>query len=186
MLWSEGPFRHQASEGSGEVALIAGHAEGQEFRRLAVHDFAIEVADVEARSVRLSSDGLQLEQVCQGVAPSVDDAQPKVAAVPEGAAHSRRREPRKIRYSDAEWAIIAGRARECGRAPARYVREVSLGAVPKARRSHANAELIRELGRVCNVLTQVAGALRESDAAAEAVAIEHALAELLTVVRRLD
>ena len=151
-----------------------------------MHDFAIETADVESRSVRRSSDGLQLAHVRRGVAPNVDDAHPKMAPAPVGTGQSRRREPRKIRYSDAEWAIIAGRARECGRAPARYVREVSLGAVPKARRSHANAELVRELGRVANVLTQVAGTLRESAAGAEAVVIEHALAELFTVVRRLD
>lgn len=38
------------------------------------------------------------------------------------------RQPKKIRYSGTEWAMVVGRARAAGRPPARYVREISLGA----------------------------------------------------------
>ena len=116
----------------------------------------------------------------------IDIAQRRDTTEPEKGASSTRREPRKIRYSDAEWATIAARARECGKAPARYVREVSLGAVPRTKRSHSNAELIRELGRVANTLARLASAQSDGAAASEHAPIQHALAELLAVVRRID
>ena len=97
----------------------------------------------------------------------------------------RRRLPRKIRYTAAEWETITQRARLCGKPPARYVREVSLGASPKARSSQANAELIRELGRVGTALTQLAATARRGEVRLSADAIDSTLAEILSIVRRL-
>lgn len=66
-----------------------------------------------------------------------------------------RRAVRKIRFSGAEWALVEERARACGRAPARYVREVALGAVPKVSRTRANAPIIRELGALAAAVQRV-------------------------------
>ena len=97
----------------------------------------------------------------------------------------RRRLPRKIRYTAAEWEAITQRARICGKPPARYVREVSLGATPRPRSSQANAELIRELGRIGTALTQLAATARQGGARLSAEAIDSTLAEILSIVRRL-
>ena len=97
----------------------------------------------------------------------------------------RRRLPRKIRYTTAEWQAITQRARLCGKPPARYVREVSLGAAPRPRSSEANAELIRELGRIGTALTQLAVPVRQGGSRPSADAIDATLAEILSVVRRL-
>lgn len=107
------------------------------------------------------------------------------------------RTARKVRYTDAEWATIVTRARECGKVPARYVRDVSLGAIPKAKRSHANADLVRELGRIGNTIASTLGQLRT--AVADGVAppdgegvsdirdtLYEALSEILVAVRRID
>lgn len=94
------------------------------------------------------------------------------------------RQPRKIRYTAAEWAAIVAHARACGRPPARYVREISLGGVPKARPDRVNDEIIRELGRIGTVLTRLAAG-QEPGTGADQVAIEAVLTELLAAVRRL-
>lgn len=144
---------------------------------------------------RAESDALDLFESGQLRTPTRPTRRPAtqvekrtVAATPPPIARGRppRREPRKVRYSDPEWATIVERARECGKAPARYVREVSLGAVPKARRSHANAELVRELGRVGIALRHLAAAARDAGQAPDAAALEGTLAEILAVVRRFD
>lgn len=98
----------------------------------------------------------------------------------------RRREVRKIRYTTAEWARIVERARVCGKPPARYVREISLGSTPRTRSSQANAELIRELGRIGTALAGLARTARETGEVACADSVQRTLAEILAVVRRLD
>lgn len=95
------------------------------------------------------------------------------------------RQPRKIRYSDAEWDAIVQRAHACGQPPASYVRAVSLGAQPKAARSQANASVIHELGRIGNTLAVLSNLERGGRAAERSDAIEAVLGELLAVVRRL-
>lgn len=104
--------------------------------------------------------------------------------------HSRRhrlepRLPRKIRYTSAEWDAIVECARACGKPPAEYVRDTSLGAVPRVRHGEANAGLIRELGRIGNALTRLAATAKENGALPQAAAVDAALAELLTAVRHL-
>ena len=99
------------------------------------------------------------------------------------------RSPRKIRFTDAEWALVVSRARECAKPPARYVREVALGAVPKARRSHSNAELIRDLGRIGNTLARLASAPpvtpRDNSDPTASDLLNATLTELLAAVRRI-
>ena len=99
---------------------------------------------------------------------------------------ARIRQPRKIRFSDEEWAVIVDRARLCGRAPARYVRETALGAVPRATRTQATAPVIHQLGRLGNQLRQLAARLAERGELASATEISQTLGEILTVVRQLD
>jgi hypothetical protein len=70
-----------------------------------------------------------------------------------------RRAVRKIRFTAAEWSTVEERARSCGRAPARYVREVALGTVLKVSRTRANAPIIRELGALTLVLQRVSRSL---------------------------
>lgn len=92
---------------------------------------------------------------------------------------------RLIRFTDDELALLRERARAAGRPLARYVRETSLGVVPQVPREAADAELIRQLGRIGNNLTQLA---REANGAREFPAeqkIEAALAALLSALDRL-
>lgn len=93
---------------------------------------------------------------------------------------------RKIRYTEQEWSTIVERARICGKAPARYVRETSLGVVPASRSRQADAALIRELGRIGLHLSRLAGKGGEAQASDEPLALESVLAEILALVRRLD
>jgi hypothetical protein len=98
------------------------------------------------------------------------------------------RRPRKIRYTDVEWAKILTRARACGRPPARYVRETSLGIVPRVRRGHSHADLIHELGQIGTTLVRIAsmpGLTNPEQRAHASVALDTALAELLAAVRRI-
>ncbi len=94
------------------------------------------------------------------------------------------RQPQKIRYTSAEWRRIMELARASGRPPARYVRETSLGTVPKTVRRE-NDDLIHELGRIGTTLSQLAATARAAGIAAQQTPVEAALSELLTAVRRL-
>ena len=106
-----------------------------------------------------------------------------LAAVPRRVAAQRR--PRKIRYTDAEWGRVECNARLVGRAPARYVRETSLGVVPRAPRPRADAALVREIGRVGATLAALSASMKQGGAPAASDALAAALAELLAVVRRI-
>lgn len=98
---------------------------------------------------------------------------------------ARSRRPRKIRFSDDEWTAIVDRARLCGRAPARYVRETALGAVPRRTRTQAIAPVVHQLGRLGNQLRQLSERLTERGESASASEISRALGETLAVVRQL-
>lgn len=90
-----------------------------------------------------------------------------------------------MRFTPDEFAVVAERARTCGRAPARFIREAALGAIPRERRSAANAELVRQLARIGNNLNQLAARAHAGAPVLEG-AIETALSEVLSAVRRLD
>lgn len=102
------------------------------------------------------------------------------------AAPSKRTAASLVRFTAAEFRAVTQRAGECGLPPARFIREVALGAVPKARRAPANAELIRQLARAGTALQQLARGARERGEAPAAAALEQALAELLEAVRRVE
>jgi hypothetical protein len=68
---------------------------------------------------------------------------------------SGRRRVRKIRYHDDEWSVIGSHARACGLPPATFVRKVSLGATPRARRNRLENELILRLGRIASDLDRL-------------------------------
>ena len=95
------------------------------------------------------------------------------------------RQPRKIRYTAAEWGRIMELARASGRPPARYVREASLGAAPRVRRSQANEDVIRELGRIGTALIRLAPACKDLGLTDLATTIDTTLTELLATVGRL-
>ena len=92
---------------------------------------------------------------------------------------------RKIRYSSSEWSTIAERARACGKPPARYVREVSLGVIPKSRSGQTDSALIRELGRIGTQLTRLRSTASTRGMPGQGASIDGVLAEILSLVRRL-
>lgn len=95
------------------------------------------------------------------------------------------RVPRKIRYTSAEWEAIVECAQACGKPPAEYVRDTSIGAAPKVRHGWENEAVIRELGRIGTALAGLARAAKETGALPEAATLDAALAEVLGAVRRL-
>jgi hypothetical protein len=78
-----------------------------------------------------------------------------------------RRSVWKIRFTAAEWRLVEERARTCGRAPARYVREAALGAVLKVSRTRGNAPAIRELGAIAGALRELKCGVSSVDEGAE-------------------
>ena len=103
----------------------------------------------------------------------------------EGQGRPKRSVPSMVRFTPDEFALVVGRARASGRPPARFIREAALGAIPRERRSAANAELLRQLGRIGNNLNQLA-ARAHIGTALPAELIETALGELLAAVRRIE
>jgi hypothetical protein len=95
------------------------------------------------------------------------------------------RQPKKIRYTSAEWSVIVDRARRCGRSPARYVRESSLGAAPKVRRGREHDDMVHELGRIGTTLARLTAEPQEKRDNGRAPSFEAVLNELLAIVRRL-
>lgn len=97
----------------------------------------------------------------------------------------RSRRPRKIRYHDSEWDLIVAHARECRKPPARYVREVSLGVVPKARRNRIEDGIIHHLGRIGNNLNQLSRLAHATGHLGARDEFRSALDEILVLVRRI-
>ena len=99
---------------------------------------------------------------------------------------NKRTEASLVRFTRDEFRAVTERARECGLPPARFIREAALGAVPKARRTPANAELIRQLARIGTELRQLTGGARDRDEVPTAEALSGALVELLDAIRRVE
>jgi hypothetical protein len=97
-----------------------------------------------------------------------------------------RRQPRKIRFSAQEWAVIVDHARLCGRAPARYVRETALGAVPRSTRAQAAAPIIHELGRLGTQLRRLTEQLSATPDSPQAKQLDQLLTEILSTVQQLE
>jgi hypothetical protein len=98
---------------------------------------------------------------------------------------STRRKARKIRYHDGEWSVVASHARACGLPPATFVRKVSLGAKPRARRNRTENDLILHLGRIATDLQRL---VRVAERNAELPTATHpqiVLDEVLAAIRRI-
>jgi hypothetical protein len=83
-----------------------------------------------------------------------------------------------IRYHAAEAVTVRERARICGAPLARYVRAVSLGAMPRERRHRATDEAIRQLARIGNNLNQLAREANSRDRFPMEARIDAAVDEL--------
>ena len=97
----------------------------------------------------------------------------------------RRTVKRVVSFSPEEYKAIVARAQACGRTPARFIREASLGAVPKERRNMMADEIVLQLGRIGNNINQLA---REANAASHFPAeakLDAALAELHAAILRV-
>jgi mobilization protein NikA len=100
-------------------------------------------------------------------------------------AAERRDHPKLIRYSASELAIVIQRARDCGRPVARFIRESSLGAGPRARRSHMNDQLIQRLAETATCLQRLSVEAKESQLPT-AADFDNATREVLDFIRLID
>lgn len=98
---------------------------------------------------------------------------------------ARRTAAKLIRYTPEELTRVTDRARACGRPVACYVRECSLGAVPKARHAYGNAEVIRALARIGNVLAEL-NRVADTDSLTWSAEVRMALEELLATIGRIE
>lgn len=98
---------------------------------------------------------------------------------------ARRTAAKLIRYTPEELGLVTDRAHACGRPVACYVRECSLGAVPKARHAHRDAEEIRALARIGNILAELTR-VADTDSLTWSTEVQTALEELLATIRRIE
>lgn len=98
---------------------------------------------------------------------------------------ARRTAAKLIRYTPEELGRVTDRARACGQPVACYVRECSLGAVPKARHARRDAEVIRALARIGNVLAELTR-VADTDSLTWSTEVQMALEELLATIRRIE
>lgn len=96
-----------------------------------------------------------------------------------------RRKARKIRYHDHEWNEIAAQARACGIPAATFIRRVSLGAKPRARRNRNENELILRLGSIATDLDSLAHAYHQTDRPLDTARLRLVLDEVLATIRRI-
>jgi hypothetical protein len=101
------------------------------------------------------------------------------------ASAARRRKPRKIRYHEHEWDVVVAHARACGIPPATFVRNVSLGARPRARRNRLENELILRLGRIASDLHRLARRPEDLFTAPDTTRLHVVLDDVLAAIRRI-
>ena len=68
---------------------------------------------------------------------------------------ARRTAAKLIRFRPDELTQIVQRAHDCGRTPARFIREAALGAIPKPRHHADRDAMLRELAHVGRELDQL-------------------------------
>ncbi|HVH67200.1 MAG TPA: hypothetical protein VM716_04980 [Gemmatimonadales bacterium] len=78
----------------------------------------------------------------------------------------RRTAAKLIRFHAEELARITERAQECGRTPARFIRETALGSIPRPRRQAPTDALLRSLARIGRCLDELAHLAKASQHAA--------------------
>jgi hypothetical protein len=96
-----------------------------------------------------------------------------------------RRKARKIRYHDHEWNEIAAEARACGMPAATFIRRVSLGAKPRARRNRNENELILRLGSIATNLDSLAHTYGQIGSVPDAARLQLVLDDVLATIRRI-
>jgi hypothetical protein len=99
--------------------------------------------------------------------------------------YSSRRKPRKVRYHDHEWERVVRHAQACGLPTATFVRRVSLGAKPRARRNRTENDLILQLGRLATDLHRLVNLSEQGNASSSSADLERLLNEILAAVRRI-
>jgi hypothetical protein len=80
---------------------------------------------------------------------------------------------------------VMAHARACGLPPATFVRQVSLGAMPRARRNRTENEMIHRLGRIANDLHRLIRIADLRSARVDAGQLQAVLDEALSAVRRI-
>jgi hypothetical protein len=90
-----------------------------------------------------------------------------------------------VRFTSAEFDRVRAAAQAAGRPLARYVRETTLGAVPRARRHHAIDEVLRHLARIGNNVNQLAHVANATDRFPTEAKLDAVLAELRATVHRI-
>ena len=98
---------------------------------------------------------------------------------------SGRRKARKIRYHEDEWSVVVSHARACGLPPATFVRKVSLGAKPRARRNRTENELILRLGRIANDLDRLVRVAEQAGDLPARSQYESLMQSVLAAIRRI-
>lgn len=101
------------------------------------------------------------------------------------ARRGKRDNPKLIRYSAAELSIVAQRARDCGRPVARFIRQASLGAAPRSRRTVMSDVVIRQLARLANRLNELSRVATEARLAG-ADEFENTVSEVLEIIRVIE
>jgi len=105
--------------------------------------------------------------------------------MPKSSEAHRREYTKLIRFRADELEMVVERARAAGRPVACFVRESSIGSTPRARRSEFNDVLIRDLARIGSHLDDLSKVAKEHDLP-RAAEFDHAVKEVLDVIRRID
>ncbi len=102
-----------------------------------------------------------------------------------GAPNSRRTSTKLIRFAPEELQLVINRARSARRPVACYIRESSLGPVPRARRAALGDAVIRTLGQLATRLSLLATEAKNQHLA-QADEFQQAVSEVLEIVRDIE
>jgi hypothetical protein len=91
-----------------------------------------------------------------------------------------------IRFTPAESQAVTEHAHACGLPVARYVRDTALGAIPRIRRSHKNAEVIRQLGSLGNTIQHLAAVANATGLLSQEMALRDALHAILQAISTIE
>jgi hypothetical protein len=90
-----------------------------------------------------------------------------------------------IRFRPEELAQVTARARACGQAPARFIRETALGAIPRAHHDLAAAPLLHELARIGRSLDELARVAKDTQDSRLAEQVQRSLEGHRALLRHL-
>jgi hypothetical protein len=90
-----------------------------------------------------------------------------------------------LSFTGEELSLLRDRARAAHIPLARYIREVALGYAPRPKQHAVNAEAVRALADVGNVLRALAAAVRASGATSIEARLDEAIRRVLSVIGAL-